>query len=299
MKHTLRLVITTLAIAVAPAALPVAAQQPLFPQPFVVEHRIVQTAPDGDTFTGDAVVDHYGGSFIVSVRGDGSRLVVDLARRELTEVRPAAGTWWSVSFDRLAELASRVRSADDRVVGRENRAAAADAESEKPARVVLTRLAEPATSGDGAHAAAASSSRVFALRAELVREGEQQPVASLDAWFDPDVKLGAAARAALARLEGEALAGGQAAHATAELMAAARDRADGAFPVRSRRLVGPARDVVVEDQVLRLETEETFPAELVEVPAGLARVPHPLEVQVAWLEQEAEHAEMTRRSLSR
>ena len=110
---------SALALAVVLAALPAAAQAPLFPEPFAVEHRLIQTGPDGEAFAADAVTDHYGGSFVVSVRSDGSRMIVDLARRELTEVRPEAGTWWSVSFDRLAELARRVRAADDRIVGRE------------------------------------------------------------------------------------------------------------------------------------------------------------------------------------
>ena len=80
-------------------------------------------------------------------------------------------------------------------------------------------------------------------------------------------------------------------------MAAVRDHADGALPLHTRRTAGSA---LVEDEGCRRETRlEVFPAELVEVPEGLVKVPHPLEVQAAWLEQEAEHAEKTRRSLAR
>lgn len=276
-----------LSLALALAALPAAAQGSLFPEPFAVEHRLVQTGPDGEVFAADPVTDHYGGSFVVSVRGDGGRVIVDLARREITEVRPEAGTWWSVSFDRMAELARRVRAADDRVVGRELAARAASAER---AGIVVEPLAEarPRRADGVARAAAARSGPpLVALRA---RAGDDGP--ALDAWLDPSVRLSSTAREALARLEREALGAGVA----ADLMAAVRDRADGALPVHTRRAAGGA---TVEDEVLAVTRLEAFPVELLEVPEGLVRVPHPLEVQAAWLEQEAEHAETTRRSLSR
>ena len=38
------------------------------------------------------MTDYYGGTWIVSVRPDGSRLVIDLARRELTEVAQQEAT---------------------------------------------------------------------------------------------------------------------------------------------------------------------------------------------------------------
>ena len=127
----------------------------------------------------------------------------------------------------------------------------------------------------------------IALRA---RAGDDGP--TLDAWLDPSVKISPAAREALARIEREALGAGPA----ADLMAAVRDHADGALPLHTRRTAGSG---LVEDEVLAVTRLEVFPAELVEVPEGLVRVPHPLEVQAAWLEQEAEHAEKTRRSLAR
>ena len=46
---------------------------PVFPQPFLVEHQVVQTLPDGDLFATEPVTDYYGGSWIVSQRTDGSR----------------------------------------------------------------------------------------------------------------------------------------------------------------------------------------------------------------------------------
>ena len=76
----------------------------LFPQPFQVRHHLVQDDGDGSRFASDTVTDTYGGSWIISERPDGSRLVVDLTRREVTGIQPDKGTYWTVSFDRLGEL---------------------------------------------------------------------------------------------------------------------------------------------------------------------------------------------------
>jgi hypothetical protein len=54
------------------------AQSALFPTPFLVEHRVVQTDADGGTFATPPVTDYYGGSWIVSVR-------------------PESHGWWSTS----------------------------------------------------------------------------------------------------------------------------------------------------------------------------------------------------------
>ena len=102
-----------------------------------------------------------------------------------------------------------------------------------------------------------------------------------------------AARAALARLEGSALGGAKNGKTVpvSKLLAAAREEAGGAFPVRTARPFsfrdGEARGAI-EDRTTRLERLESFPLELVEVPDGLRRVPHPLESMVAFAEQEAE-----------
>ena len=44
----------------------------------------------------------------------------------------------------------------------------------------------------------------------------------------------------------------------------------------------------VEDVTTRLERLERFPNELVQIPEGLRRVPHPLEAAVRFLEEDAE-----------
>ena len=84
----------------------------LFPSPFIVEHHIEQRDGEGGLFTGDTVVDHYGGSWIVSERPDGSRMVVDFDRRELTEVWIQRGSYAVLSFGRFAELQRRLRVAE-------------------------------------------------------------------------------------------------------------------------------------------------------------------------------------------
>jgi hypothetical protein len=83
----------------------------LFPEPFLVEHFVIQEDPDGARTRTEPVTDYYGGHWIVSVRSDGSRLVVDLQRQELTEVRPSEGVYWSVGFGRFAELLARLQPA--------------------------------------------------------------------------------------------------------------------------------------------------------------------------------------------
>ena len=105
---------------------------PLFPEAFRVEHHLVQDDGDGSRFVGEAVVDTYGGSWIVSQRPDGSRLIVDFARRELTEVRVDRGVYWTVSFGRFAELRSRLRAAQGLGQVEERRRGAAPA-PERPA----------------------------------------------------------------------------------------------------------------------------------------------------------------------
>ena len=63
----------------------------LFPEPFLIEHYVVQVDTDGSSYRGANVTDYYGGSWIVSVAGDASRMIVDLERRTLAEVRPRKG----------------------------------------------------------------------------------------------------------------------------------------------------------------------------------------------------------------
>jgi len=72
------------------------------------------------------------------------------------------------------------------------------------------------------------------------------------------------------------------------MLAAARAHAAGAFPVRTLRRTAVAETAVtIEDVATRLEPLASFPDELLRVPDGYRRVSHPLEVMVAYEEQEA------------
>lgn len=294
-----------LALLAAPA--PAAAQGgALFPEPFVVEHQLVQTDGDGERFETEPVTDYYGGSWIVSVRPDGRRLVVDLARREITEIRPDRGTYWSLDFGRLAELTERAAVAQRR----ERPGAAAEAPEaaplaarEAPAELVIQEL--PTSGGVAARARGPAAGAAFAApgvrRLRVVEEAlAEDPGAGMEVWVDASVRLRPAALDALAALE-TSLAGGRASQAkegrppVARYLAAARSHAAGAVPVRTVRHLddgrgaGPATARVrLEDVASRLEPVDDFPEELVAVPEGLRRVPHPLEGVVAFLEDEAE-----------
>ena len=75
------------------------------------------------------------------------------------------------------------------------------------------------------------------------------------------------------------------------MLAAARGYAEGAIPVRTIRKTGAGESTrTIEDVTSRLERLERFPLDLVAVPDGYRRVPHPLEVMVAWGEEEAARA---------
>ncbi|HSL81886.1 MAG TPA: hypothetical protein VLF66_03870, partial [Thermoanaerobaculia bacterium] len=298
----------TLAALLAALAVPAPATAqggPLFPEPFVVEHRLVQTDGDGERFETEPVTDYYGGSWIVSVRPDGSRLVVDLARREVTEVRPDRGVFWSLDFGRLAELTERAAQAQWR-----KRAGAPDeapapaslGAKEAPAELVVQELPAGGTvarrSGGSATAAVATAPPgVRRLRVVDATRAED-PDAGVEVWLDPSVRMRPAALAALTALE-TALAGGRGGEKgdggppVARHLAAARSHAAGAVPVRTIRTLGsgpPSARVRLEDVTSRLEPLDDFPEELVAVPEGLRRAPHPLEGVVAFLEDEAERA---------
>ena len=121
----------------AQSAAPSAGGAALFPAPFAVEHGVVQTDADGTRFASEPVTDYYGGSWIVSVRPDGSRLVVDLARRELTEIRPDRSTYSVLSFSRFAELKARLGRAERAPGAQDAAAEARPAGGEQPAEPEL------------------------------------------------------------------------------------------------------------------------------------------------------------------
>lgn len=287
-----------LAITFAGAHLTLAQQTAggLFPSPFLVEHHIEQRDGDGGLFTGDTVVDHYGGSWIVSERPDGSRMVVDFDRRELTEVWMQRGSYAVLSFGRFAELQRRLRVAEGVNEQAPAEAASAGLRSAKEPRF---RFTEPGkqrrSSGDLSTARAKSADRVLHLEVRLEAAEEDAP--PVEVWLDPAVRLSTAARHALESFEQEVLAvASTGAVPHSRYIAAARERAGGAFPVRTRRPLDVA-GATSEDVVTRLEPVPIFPAELVAIPEGFQRVAHPLESVVAFMEEEAEYAERTRRAL--
>lgn len=295
------------AVCLLPARAATAQGGELFPEPFVVEHHLVQTDADGTRSVTAPVTDHYGGSWIVSVRHDGSRRVVDLARREVTEIRPAQGTWWRLSFDRLADLSGRLARAQRRAgrpehdgddVGPARVQAAAGAA--RPPELVVQELPAPAAarsrSGDTA-GSVPDAAQVQRLRV-VAAERADDPAAGVEVWVDRSLRLNPAARQALAAFE-RSLAGprdGGGAPDVGRYLAAARSHAAGALPVRtSRALTTAGRDGApgvaagrLEDVTTRIERLDELPQELVAVPEGLRRVPHPMEAVVSYLEQEAE-----------
>ena len=343
------------AISVPGTALAQGTAGALFPEPFVVEHHLVQTDDDGSRFQTEPVTDYYGGSWIVSVRPDGSRRIVDLARREVTEVQPERGTFWSLSFDRLGELSARLadlanartREARGESGSDEPRRAAASSsaaaragagigdavEPGAPPELVVQELAPgelPAAAssaragsrvtGDRAGDAAARepASRPGVTHLRVVEESRaEEPGAGLEVWLDPSVRMRPAALDAMAAFESAVLApaaragrddaaGRERASAPSaraesraarpatagEKLAAARAHAAGAVPVRTvRTLAGPRSGEpagTLEDRVTRLERLDALPLELVEIPEGLRRVPHPAEALVPFMEDELE-----------
>jgi hypothetical protein len=301
-----------------PAAPP---RGPLFPRPFLVEHAVTHDDGRGGVVTTEPVTDVYTGSFLVSVRPDGSKLLVDLAGRQVTGVDAERGAYWAVSFDRLRQLRERaveLERLDVEPVPREvassragaaatappgaGDAAAAGAEAradEAPELVVEElplRLAAASGAGDGSgmeRAAASVLARpgVRRLRVSPRATGaEDGRDASFEAWVDPGVTLSPRALAALAAFERDVL-GGTPGGPSARLDAARRF-AGGALPVRTRRSLeadgaeggaggGAVPAPILDDAAIRVEWLDAPPDGLLEVPAGLVRVPHPLELVVA------------------
>ncbi|MEO6325292.1 MAG: hypothetical protein ABIQ65_11750, partial [Thermoanaerobaculia bacterium] len=261
---------------------PVSAQ-PLFPIPFVVQHQVVQSGAEGEEFRSDPVTDSYGGSWLVSERANGSRMVIDFARREMTEIDPAKGTYWTLSFSRMGELRQRIERAEGG-----GTVALRAALSSSRDRVTEIRIEDVSDASSPARSALNASSRagVRHLRAA-------SGATSIDVWLDSRVKLTKEARTALKSLESEALGrtGPAKGDATAgELLQAARENGDGAFPVRTRRSVSPrdpASGGVLEDEVTRLEVIPAFPQKLVSPGPGFKRVPSPLEAMASFAEDEA------------
>ncbi len=311
--------LAALVLVSAPAAAQKAAP-PLFPRPFMVEHGIVETEADGTTFRTPAVTDYYGGSWIVSVRPDRSRVVIDFGKREITEVRTKDGTYTVLSFARLAELRDRLRRAEQPVVTKAasgaSKAGAADRAKGPPKlsfafeELPVADASTPEPKGPQNSAPRQAAGRVLrhvrvtaqSESGETPKTGTTTPAATMDVWLDSTVRLEPAALAALASLENGVINPGSTGEraGAGELLAAAREHAGGAFPVRTSRALSKVDGKVpaarIEDVATKLETLPSFPLELLAVPEGLRRVPHPLEAMVAFAEDEAARALATRKA---
>ncbi len=270
-----------LAVLVVPVVAKAQPSEP-FPAPFVIEHHLVDASLEGTPVTGETVRDTYGGSFLVSERPDGNRTIVDFARRELTEVRPTEGTYWSLSFGRFAELRKRLVDAEKTETISEVRTQAA--REKRPVRI---EEVPDGAEGKARGALSATGSAGRRLRASV----EGGP--ALDVWLDVSApRLTAAGVAVLADFERNVLGAADGEVSPADLLEAVRLKEGGALAVRTRRGVGRAE--ALRDDGPYLETVVTkampvaaLPASLVSVPEGLRRVPSPLEVVVSWAEDEA------------
>lgn len=282
----------------------------LFPQPFEVEHRLVQIDGDG-RFEGDPVKDTYVGSAIVSERPDGSRLVIDLERREMTEISPKDGTYWSIDFDRFADLRARLA----RLAGPAERPAAvlvpkagksaSPAAEAGPAFELVAEELGPGAGGLGLKSASSAGDpgtavwrseglQHFAVKArQAAGEGAATAApgeAVMEVWVDPQRRFSPAASAALARFEADAFAPGAASPAVPleKALAAVRGASGNALAVRTVRPLEVAGRAVgtLETEVLAVRETTDFDAAKLRVPEGLRRRPHPLEMALQELEQE-------------
>jgi len=249
----------------------------LFPSPFSVLHRLVRTDADGSTFQSAPVTDSYGGSYLVSVRPGGSRVIVDFARREITEVSVEKSTYWTLSFSKMGDLTRRLAKAE----GDPSRPAARSPVAAPPIRV------ESGEAGGKRQLTTASGQAGGAGLRRFRAYVEGGPEAEI--WVDGSVTLGAAALDALESFEKEALGAGTAGSADgatrSALLAAARRAAGGALPLRTRRT--SAAGGTLEDVVTSVVPLPSLPPQLLAVGEGFHRVPSPLEAMVAFAEEDA------------
>lgn len=271
------------AVLLAVSSLPAVAQiREPFPAPFTVEQHVVDGSLGDAPITGEMVRETYGGSFLVAERADGGRTIVDFSRREMTEVRPKEGTYWSLSFGRFAELRRRLEEAESIETAPKQKAMGSGS---RPTVRVEEVVGGSGSASRGALGATERSGKH--LRASV----EAGP--SLDVWVDAAApRLTPEGVAALADLERNVLGASGGSVGPADLLEAVRQREGGALAVRTRRKPGrddaPLEDgPFIETVVTRAEPIATLPPSLVTVPEGLRRVPSPLEVVVSWAEDEA------------
>jgi hypothetical protein len=274
------------ALVAALVALPAAAAdapRPIFPTPFTAERQIVESDAHGETFRSAPVTEYYGGSTLVAVREGQDRTIVDFARREITEVSITKGTYWVLGFGRMRELRERLRKAE---APGDAPAVRAPQAPNPPARIKVEEMRDDRREALGGTTGLAAAPAVRHLRASA--EGSR---AAVDVWVDGSVRFTPDGLDALRSFESEATGElGPSRAPLADLVLAARQKGDGAFPVRTRRalLTPDGRDsgTVREDVVTRL-APQPFPKKLLELPETLRRVPSPLETMVAFAEDEA------------
>ena len=214
---------------------------------------------------------------------------------------------------RFAALSRRFSQAQAIVEGRTKTTQPNDTspESKTGADVQIVVAEVPATTGSGGQrtdtdtAPVGLSQRlgVKHVRVSYVSENDQNKdqrkieSPSIDVWLDATIRLTPAARAALSRFEHDVVGGRRSSRSfgAARLVAAARDWGSGAFPVRTERIV-PGEDpesesIRVTNLYTRLEQLAHFPFELLAIPEGLRRAPHPLEAMVKYMEEKAQEIE--------
>jgi hypothetical protein len=277
-KQNLLVLLATFVLA-APVRAADASATVLFPAAFSVEHQLVQTDPSGGTFRAQPVVDTYVGSTLVSVRPGGSRVIVDFAKRTVTEISVEKSTYWTLSFSQMGELSRRLAKADERP----SASAAASGRAATAAIPDDIRVEEVADAGRNTLVAADGPVRRAGTRhfRASVPSG-----ASADVWVDGTVRLSSAALDALESFERDALGAGDTGGRPARLVAAARRAANGAIPVQVKRPLSAAGGSV-EDVVTSLTPLPAVPQKLLAIGEGFRRVASPLEEMVAFAEDEA------------
>ncbi len=256
----------------------------LFPTSFMVEHQLIQTEHDGDVFAFEPVIDYYGGSRIISVRPNGSRVIVDFARREITEIYPERASYTVIDFRRLASLRARLQE----IELTEQRRVLEKVSPEEP-RPLFDIEEIPITSAKADSGELFQRADVIHMRVALMGKARIGP--HVDVWMDPVIKLEEEALQALAEFEHEVLGthGRKGPVSFAAYVAAARLQGAGAVPVRTLRPASPEhpRAGTLEDRALRLE-QVPFPIELLEVPESFNHTVHPLERLASAMEEEHE-----------
>jgi hypothetical protein len=259
----------------------------LFPQPFSVEHSIVQTDADGSVFTTEPVVDTYVGSRIVSERVDGSRMIIDFARREITDIRTNEARYTVIGFDRLADLLRELQVIESGGSPSPAKSARGD---DLPSLRVVEADGPAATKSSVSSGALVKRAGVRHLRVLEQTDDNAAETTVLDVWFDPQLRLGERSLSALEEFELEVLSVTSKNATAARSLAAARHEAGGALPILTLRpvIAGSDEAGTIEDVSSRVERVNAVPPELVTIPDGFERVPHPLEMMVAHARSEAE-----------